>query len=139
MPNFNKSFLPFALLLSPVLIWGCGSKRIVNTEVPQQPGAVQTAKTQALSSSHYLVQKEDCLWEIAGKNRIYGDPFQWPMLFKANRDEIQDPDLIYPRQDLLVQKGFSPEERSEARKLAMATPKYVPHSKPRETLPLNYF
>lgn len=139
MLNFKKSFLPYALLFSPVLIWGCASKRIVNTEVPQEPGAAPSANSQTLSSAHYLVQKDDCLWEIAGKNRVYGDPFQWPLLFKANRDEIQDPDLIYPRQSLLVQKGYSQEEQNEARKLAMATPKYVPHSKPRETLPLNYF
>lgn len=139
MQNFNKNYLPYVLLVTPVLIWGCANKRVASTEVPQQPNAVQSAKVQTPASSHYLVLKDDCLWEIAGKHQIYGDPFQWPLLFKANRDEIQDPDLIYPRQDLRVKKGYSSEERNGARHLAMATPKYAPHSKPRETLPVNYF
>jgi nucleoid-associated protein YgaU len=88
---------------------------------------------------HYLVQKNDCLWNIAAKPRVYGDSFEWPLLFKANRDEIRDPDLIYPRQVLRVEKVRSSEEINHAREVAMATPKYVPHSKPRESLPVNYF
>lgn len=124
------------------MVCGCGEKRIASTEVPKQPGANENAgavKASLAPSGHYFVEKHDCLWTIAGQPRIYGDSFLWPELFKANRDQITDPDLIYPRQDLRVQKGFSAEETNRTRQMALATPKYVPHSKPRETLPLDYF
>jgi hypothetical protein len=121
---------------------GCGQKRIDNTEVPRQVGAPEAAvahKTDLSPSGHYLVESRDCLWSIAKKPKVYGDPFEWPALFKTNRDQIKDPDLIYPRQDLRVEMGLSAGEKDHVRQLAMGTPKYTPHSKPREALPLDYF
>ena len=48
--------------------------------------------------SSYKVVKGDCLWNIAKKPKIYGDPFKWPRIYKANKNQIKDPDLIYPNQ-----------------------------------------
>ncbi|MFC1504161.1 LysM peptidoglycan-binding domain-containing protein [Spirochaetota bacterium] len=45
-----------------------------------------------------MPQKRDCLWRIAEYNFIYTDPFKWPLIWKANVDQIEDPDLIYPGQ-----------------------------------------
>jgi hypothetical protein len=120
-------------------VCGCGQKRIEGTEVPGQPGANEMAQAPKSVPGHYLVERHDCLWTIAGQPKIYGDSFQWPELFKANRDQIQDPDLIYPKQVLKVEKDFSAEEINHARQMASLTPKYVPHSKPRQALPLDYF
>jgi hypothetical protein len=142
MHSKNEKVLMAFGLAALLLACGCGEKRIETSEVPKQPGASENAgmgKASLAASGHYFVEKHDCLWAIAGKPRIYGDSFQWPELFKANRDQIQDPDLIYPRQDLRVEKGFSLEEINNAKRMASATPKYVPHSKPRETLPVDYF
>ncbi len=131
------------LLFLTEWVCGCGSaKRIDSSALPDKTMSNERVPAQRASLkplSHYLVEKHDCLWMIAGKSRVYGDSFEWPMLFKANRDEIKDPDLIYPRQDLRVDKDLSMEEVNNAKRMAMATPKYVPHSKPRETLPLDYF
>ena len=44
----------------------------------------------------------DCLWNIAKKRRFYGDPWKWKRIYKANRDKIVDPDLIYPGQRLTI-------------------------------------
>ncbi|MFQ5866851.1 MAG: LysM peptidoglycan-binding domain-containing protein [bacterium] len=44
----------------------------------------------------------DCLWNIAKKERFYGDPWKWKRIYKANRDKIVDPDLIYPGQRLTI-------------------------------------
>jgi nucleoid-associated protein YgaU len=44
----------------------------------------------------------DCLWNIAKKTRFYGDPWKWKRIFRANRDKIEDPDLIYPGQRLSI-------------------------------------
>jgi len=41
-------------------------------------------------------ENRDCLWNIAGKMDIYGDPFLWPKVWQANTDIIRNPDIIYP-------------------------------------------
>jgi hypothetical protein len=51
-------------------------------------------------------EDKDCLWNIAGKIEIFGDPFLWPKIWQANKDGIRNPDIIYPGQVLtLPQKG----------------------------------
>jgi len=46
----------------------------------------------------YTVVRGDCLWFIAGRDAHYANPFAWPKIYKANRDQIKNPDLIYPKQ-----------------------------------------
>ncbi len=55
--------------------------------------------------SHTVV-KGEYLSMIAGYNQIYGDKMKWPRLYRANRDQIQDPNLIYPKQVLKVPQGY---------------------------------
>ena len=55
----------------------------------------------------YVVQKGDHLWGISAKPAVYGDPYQWPLLYKRNRDDIYDPDLIYPGQVLHIERDLS--------------------------------
>lgn len=50
----------------------------------------------------YEVMKGDHLWGIASKPETYEDPYMWPRIYRANRDQINDPDLIYPKQMLTV-------------------------------------
>ncbi len=50
----------------------------------------------------YEVVKGDHLWGIASKPEVYEDPYMWPRIYRANRDKINDPDLIYPKQMLMV-------------------------------------
>jgi len=47
--------------------------------------------------NHTVVEGE-CLWMISGME--YGHPYyyKWPLIYNANRDQIKDPDLIYPGQ-----------------------------------------
>jgi len=54
----------------------------------------------------YSVVRGDCLWRISGKEQIYADPVKWPRLYRANRDQIKDPDLIYPDQVLTVPRDW---------------------------------
>jgi len=46
----------------------------------------------------YTVVKGDHLWGIARKKEHYGNGFAWPKIYNANRDQIKNPDLIYPKQ-----------------------------------------
>jgi len=44
----------------------------------------------------------DCLWRIAGYDSIYDNPFLWPKIWRRNKKIIQNPDLIYPGQILVI-------------------------------------
>ena len=58
----------------------------------------------------YTVVRGDNLWNISGKSSIYGDPYQWPLIYKANRSQIKDPDLIFPGQTFDIDRNASSAE-----------------------------
>jgi hypothetical protein len=45
---------------------------------------------------------KDCLWRISGYSYIYNNPQLWPRIWKANKDIITNPDLIFPGQVLII-------------------------------------
>jgi len=80
-------------------------KKLLDWEKPVEPP----------KSNKYTVVKGDCLWKIAGKKEIYGNPRMWPVLWDANKTvtldpkapkntktKITNPNLIYPGQQLVV-------------------------------------
>lgn len=42
----------------------------------------------------------DCLWNIAKK--YYGNGRKWKKIYNANKDKISDPNIIYPKQKLVI-------------------------------------
>jgi nucleoid-associated protein YgaU len=54
----------------------------------------------APSGQRYTVVKGDSLSKIA--KRVYGDAQQWRKIYEANRDQIKNPDLIYPGQTFTI-------------------------------------
>ncbi len=159
----SKAFFMIALIAT---LWtmGCaGNKRIEGTDAPAAPESVDTAAAPAPpeappppeapappaptpvataeggAGTRYIVVKGDTLWDISYKSLAYHDSFQWPLIFKANRDQIKDPDLIYPKQEFMIRHDYSDVDVTKAKNDASATPKYVPHTQPRETLPVDYF
>ena len=48
----------------------------------------------------YVVRRGDSLWRIAGK--VYGNPLKWPRIYRANKDKIKNPNLIYANQVLVI-------------------------------------
>jgi len=80
-------------------------KKLLDWEKPVEPP----------KSNKYTVVKGDCLYKIAGKKEIYGNPKMWPVLWDANKTvtldpkapkntktKITNPNLIYPGQQLVV-------------------------------------
>ena len=53
----------------------------------------------------YLVVSGDNLWNISGQDTIYGDPYMWPLIYKANSGQIKDADLIFPGQYFYIPKA----------------------------------
>ncbi|MBN2400873.1 MAG: LysM peptidoglycan-binding domain-containing protein [Spirochaetes bacterium] len=67
----------------------------------------------------YIPERRDCLWRIAEK--YYSNPFYWPYIYKANKDKIYNPDLIWPDMLLKVpklQKSGVQEEKKQASPVA---------------------
>lgn len=63
----------------------------------------------------YTVVRGDHLWGIAKKKEHYGNGFAWPVIYKANRDQIKDPDLIYPKQVFKI-PNLTEEEKAKYEK-----------------------
>jgi nucleoid-associated protein YgaU len=61
----------------------------------------------------YLVVSGDNLWNIAGQDTVYSNPFMWPLIYKANSGQIKDADLIHPGQYIYIPKARG-EERAAA-------------------------
>ena len=76
--------------------------------------------------STYTVKKGETLVEIAQRREIFNDQFMWPLIYKANRDQIRDPKTVFPGQMLTIPRDLTFEEIIEARKQAEASPPYIP-------------
>lgn len=74
------------------------------------------AWVEASKDINYTVKKGDHLWGIAKKPEHYGNGFAWPVIYKANRDQIKNPDLIYPNQNFKI-PPLTEEEKSKYEKL----------------------
>ncbi len=58
----------------------------------------------------HTVKSGDTLWGISASSTGYNDPYQWPLIFKANKSKIDDPDLIYPGQTFQIKANPSPKQ-----------------------------
>lgn len=79
----------------------------------EQAAAEEEAEADASSEEEepemgsYTVNQGDSLWTISGMGSIYDDPYQWPLIYRANTDRIDDADLIYPDQELRIERDPS--------------------------------
>ncbi|MGK2740120.1 Ig-like domain-containing protein [Tepidicaulis sp. LMO-SS28] len=64
-------------------------------EVPFERGEPETVKRQ-LAEGRVVIQPGNNLWNIA--SQLYGSGFRYTVIYEANKDQIRDPDLIYPGQ-----------------------------------------
>lgn len=55
-------------------------------------------------SMAYQVLRGDSLWGISGRAEVYANPYQWPLIYRANSERIRDPDLIQPGQTLNIER-----------------------------------
>ncbi|MFP4316685.1 MAG: LysM peptidoglycan-binding domain-containing protein [Desulfovibrionales bacterium] len=142
-----KKLILLTLCLSLFFAWGCAKKQVTTTTEPEpqvqapapepepepapapapQPEPEPEDPYLTLPTSHTVV-KGECLWWIAEYTQIYNDPFMWPLIYKANRDQINDPDLIYPGQTFEVPRQFGMDHLKESRRMAGAPKPYSPPS-----------
>jgi hypothetical protein len=94
------------VLAGALVAAGCQSKP-AQQEAPAATTTPSSTEAAAPASETYTVVRGDNLWAIASKPRIYGNPYEWPLIYKANSDTIHDADLIYPGQSLNIERGQS--------------------------------
>ena len=73
-----------------------GSKVTARVETPfERAKPTDLAETTSTANS-IVVQPGNSLWRMA--RRSYGSGWQYSVIYEANKDQIRDPDLIYPGQ-----------------------------------------
>ena len=68
-----------------------------------EPEPMQQDQPERESDRSYTVSRGDTLWGISGSSVGYNDPYQWPLIYRENQEKIEDPDLIYPGQSLMIE------------------------------------
>lgn len=79
-------------------------------------GGGQDKDHQAVAPTSYTVHRGETLPQIAGRSEIYNQASLWPIIYRANRDQIRDPKHLWPGQVLKIPRNFSREEAGEAKR-----------------------
>ena len=77
------------------------------TQPVQAQETVSGSSQSSGSADSYTVMSGDNLWNISAKGDVYANPYQWPLIYKANRSQIKDADLIYSGQVLDIDRNAS--------------------------------
>jgi hypothetical protein len=110
---------------------GMEEEVVVVEEVEEIEEDVTVAEeyTEEVLADHHTVKKGECLWWIAEYEDIYADPFMWPLIYDANKDQIKNPNLIYPDQKLTIPRsGLTVEDIKESRRRAGSPRPYTPQA-----------
>jgi nucleoid-associated protein YgaU len=54
----------------------------------------------------WTVREGEFLHKISGYEEIYADALKWPRIYRANKDKIEDPNLIYPGWQLAIPRDW---------------------------------
>jgi len=64
----------------------------------------------------YTVRRGETLPQIAARTEMYNDSSLWPLIYRANRDQIRDPKQLWPGQVLKIPRHFSRDEALKAKR-----------------------
>ncbi|MBN2739253.1 MAG: DUF4398 domain-containing protein [Spirochaetales bacterium] len=82
-----------------------GNYEYANDYLTQAEGyliAYQALAVNNIYTVRLIPDRRDCLWRIAEYPNILDDPYLWPLIWRRNRKAIQNPNLIYPGQKLVI-------------------------------------
>lgn len=67
----------------------------------------------------YTVRRGETLPQISARTEIYNDSSLWPIIYRANRDQIRDPKRLWPGQVFVIPRNFSRDEAVGARRYSI--------------------
>lgn len=112
-----KKSKAIALLALAGLATGCVSAKsnTAGETAAAAPAVVEQAAAQAYDGlTNWTVVKGDNLWNISAQQEVYSVPEMWPLIYKANLNQIKDADLIYPGQVLDIPRDYSDAQAQSA-------------------------
>jgi len=128
MPKASDKLKLIAILTAATFATGCISAKSQPTEaaaaaepaaaavaeaVVEAPAAAAAGGGEVMAAEEltsWTVVEGNNLWGIACKEEVYNVPEKWPLIYKANLDQIVDADLIYPGQVLAIPRDSSGSE-----------------------------
>lgn len=115
--SFKKSKVLVLLALAGIAS-GCVSAKsnTAGETAAAAPGVVEqaTAEQGYDGLTNWTVVKGDNLWNISAKQEVYSVPEMWPLIYKANLNQIKDADLIYPGQVLEIPRDYTDAQAQSA-------------------------
>ena len=96
------------------IVAGTGTETEVPATTPQAITFTARNPSAPILYGQWVVGTGEHLWGISAHSGVYGDPHQWPLLFKKNRHQIKDADLLYPGQVLEIERDLDPAEIQRA-------------------------
>ncbi len=116
MKKINLVFYSAVILIAvTILIVSCKEKKEPEKEVKkeQPPVKKETPKKDSVKKLEpspvvipekkdkiYVVQQDDWLWKISRNE--YGNSLGWDKIYEANKEKINNPNLIFPGQELII-------------------------------------
>jgi LysM repeat protein len=99
----------------------------VRRQAEQQAAVVEAAQQQAVKKKNqprvlptsYTVRRGETLPQISARAEIFNDSVLWPLIFRANRDQIRDPKRLWPGQILVIPRNYSRSDADEARRYSV--------------------
>lgn len=96
-------------------------RRLRDQQSARAAEAAQTAQKKSKESTpslpnSYTVRRGETLPQISARTEIYNDSTLWPIIYRANRDQIRDPKRLWPGQVFVIPRNFSRDEADEARR-----------------------
>lgn len=76
------------------------AKKITVAETKEEIVKTDGKSVTSIAIGEYTIQKGDTYWSIAV--RAYGDGFQWPKIYWANKAIFANPDLIFTGTKILI-------------------------------------
>ena len=88
-----KQYVSYVTKKDTVLEVSADGEATIIEETKREASSAPKAQT-------YTVKAGDCLWTIAKK--YYNDGARYKDIYEANKDKLKSPNLIYPRQELIL-------------------------------------
>jgi len=121
MKKFLVVFFTVVFAAGIMIFTGCGGGGTKVNSAADEEGQVMDEASQKSKEelpTTYIVEAGDTLATIAEKAAIYGNKYQWPLIFDANKDILDNYRTIQEGQKLIIPRNVSAVEIEAAKQRA---------------------